>query len=143
MKNRFWIKPTEDDIKEIGAIFNLQDAVIALDALDVREVMDGADNTILLCGKATGNNRCADAIEDAVLHTCGVAREFDLFRANKILLYIISPKNSPMLMSEMESVNTFIQMFPPDTQCRWGLGEKENINETKIVIVASNLKEKS
>ena len=70
MKNSFFEKPTEDNIKETGELFCFRDAVIALDGNDVKDVMTGADNAIVLTGRATGSNRLADAIEDAVLHTC-------------------------------------------------------------------------
>ena len=111
MKNRFFEHPNESNIKETGVHFCLHDAVIAIDNSDVRELMDGAENAIFLSGKATGSNRCGDAIEDAVLHTCSIASGYDLFSANKVTIFIICPKDNPMLMSESEAINTFIQMF--------------------------------
>ena len=143
MKNPFFENPTEDNIKEIGACFCLRDVVIAVDSNDVMEIMENAENTIVLTGKATGNSRLADAIEDAVLHTCSVAEGYDLFSADKVLLYIISPKSSPMLMSEYESVNTFVEMFQNTFSCRWGLAEKDDVNDVRIVIIASNLKKRT
>lgn len=86
MKNRFIEYPNENNIKEIGKYFCLHDAVIAIDSSDVKEIMDGAENTIVLSGKATGSNRCGDAIEDAVLHTCSVVCDFNLFTANKFII---------------------------------------------------------
>ncbi len=142
MKTRFLDKPTEDNIKEIGAYFCLRDAVIAVDANDLMEVMGNAGNTIVLSGKGTGSNRCADAIEDAVLHTCSVADGYDLFSANKVMLYIVCPKSNPMLMSERETISTFMEMFPNTIEWRWGLAEKDNITEMKIMIIASNLQKK-
>lgn len=111
MKNRFFEHPNESNIKETGEHFCLHDAVIAIDNSDVWELMDGAENAIVLSGKATGSNRCGDAIEDAVLHTCSIASGYDLFSANKVTIFIICPKDDPMLMSESEAINTFIQMF--------------------------------
>ena len=142
MKNQFLEKPTEDNIKETGECFCLRDAVVSLDANDVKEIMADAENAIVLTGKATGSNRLADAIEDAVLHTCSVASEYDLFTANKVLLYIVSPKRQPMLMSENEALCTFMEMFPHTTEWRWGLAEKDGIDEMKVLIIASNLQKK-
>ena len=105
--------------------------------------MAGADNAIVLTGRATGSNRLADAIEDAVLHTCSVAEGYDLFTADKVLLYMVCPKSQPMLMSENETTSTFVEMFPHATEWRWGLAETDDINEMRIVIVASNLHRKS
>ena len=142
MKNLFFENPNDEDIKEIGEIFYLLDAIIPIDTSDIKEVLEGADNAIVLHGKATGRNRCADAIEDAVLHTCFVAKGYDLFSASNVVIYFSSPKQEPMLMSENEAINTFVQLFTPETQLRWGLEESYGTAEMKVIIIASNLKKK-
>ena len=142
MKNLFFENPNDADIKEIGEIFYLHDAIIPIDSSDIKEVLEGADNVIVLHGKATGHNRCADAIEDAVLHTCAIAKDFDLFSASNVVIYFSSPKQEPMLMSENEAINTFVQMFTPATQWRWGVEESEGTIDMKVTIIASNLKKK-
>lgn len=142
MKNLFFENPNDADIKEIGEIFYLHDAIIPIDSSDIKEVLEGADNAIVLHGKATGHNRCADAIEDAVLHTCAIAKDYDLFSANSVVIYIRSPKQEPMLMSENEAINTFVQMFTPATHWRWGLEESNGTAEMRVTIIASNIKKK-
>ena len=142
MKNLFFENPNDADIKEIGEIFYLHDAIIPIDSSDIKEVLEGADNAIVLHGKATGHNRCADAIEDAVLHTCAIAKDYDLFSASSVVIYIRSPKQEPMLMSENEAINTFVQMFTPATQWRWGLEESNGTAEMRVTIIASNIKKK-
>lgn len=142
MKNLFFENPNDADIKEIGEIFYLHDAIIPIDSSDIKEVLEGADNAIVLHGKATGHNRCADAIEDAVLHICFVAKGYDLFSASSVVIYIRSPKQEPMLMSENEAINTFVQMFTPATQWRWGLEESNGTAEMRVTIIASNIKKK-
>lgn len=143
MKNQFIEYPNENSIKKIEEYFCLHDAVIAIDSSDVKEIMDDAENTIVLSGKATGYNRCGDAIEDAVLHTCSVACDYDLFTANKVIIFVLCPKDAPMLMSENESINTIAQMFHQNNICKWGLAEKEHIHYMHIMIIASNLQKKS
>ena len=142
MKNLFFENPNDEDIKEIGDLFYLRDAIIPIDTSDIKEVLEGADNAIVLHGKATGRNRCADAIEDAVLHTCFVAKGYDFFSASNVVIYFSSPKQQPMLMSENEAINTFVQLFTPETQLRWGLEESYGTAEMKVIIIASNLKKK-
>ena len=142
MKNLFFENPNDADIKEIGEIFYLHDAIIPIDSSDIKEVLEGADNVIVLHGKATGRNRCADAIEDAVLHTCAVAKGYDFFSASNVVIYFSSPKQEPMLMSENEAINTFVQMFTPATQWRWGLEESNGTAEMRVTIIASNIKKK-
>ena len=142
MKNLFFENPNDEDIKEIGEIFYLLDAIIPIDTSDIKEVLEGADNAIVLHGKATGRNRCADAIEDAVLHTCAIAKDYVLFSASSVVIYIRSPKQEPMLMSENEAINTFVQLFSPATQWRWGLEDSDDTIDMKVTIIASNLKKK-
>lgn len=142
MKNLFFENPNDEDIKEIGDIFYLRDAIIPIDTSDIKEVLEGADNAIVLHGKATGRNRCADAIEDAVPHICFVAKGYDLFSASSVVIYITSPKQEPMLMSENEAINTFVQLFSPATQWRWGLEDSDDTIDMKVTIIASNLKKK-
>ena len=142
MKNLFFENPNDEDIKEIGDIFYLRDAIIPIDTSDIKEVLEGADNAIVLHGKATGRNRCADAIEDAVLHTCAIAKDYDLFSASSVVIFIRSPKQEPMLMSENEAINTFVQLFSPATQWRWGLEDSDDTIDMKVTIIASNLKKK-
>lgn len=133
MKNRFFEHPNESNIKETGEHFCLLDAVIAIDNSDVRELMDGSENAIVLSGKATGINRCGDAIEDAVLHTCSIASDYDLFSANKVIIFIICSKDNPMLMSENEAINTFIQMFHQNvsSKCFMRVGISRKIQYTR------------
>ena len=142
MKNLFFENPNDADIKEIGEIFYLHDAIIPIDSSDIKEVLEGAGNAIVLHGKATGHNRCADAIEDAVLHTCAVAKDHDLFSASNVVIYISSPKQEPMLMSENEAINTFVEMFSSETKWRWGLEESNEISYMKVTIIASNMQKK-
>lgn len=142
MKNLFFENPNDADIKEIGNKFYLRDAIIAIDTSDIKEILEGAENAIVLHGKATGHNRCADAIEDAVLHTCTAANDYNLFSASDVVIYICSPKVEPMLMSENEAINTFIQMFSPVIRLRWGLEESDETTEMRVTIIASNLKKK-
>lgn len=94
MKNLFFENPNDADIKEIGEIFYLHDAIIPIDSSDIKEVLEGADNAIVLHGKATGHNRCADAIEDAVLHTCAIAKDYDLFLLAALLFTLEAPNRN-------------------------------------------------
>ena len=90
MKNLFFETPNDANIKEIGEFFYLRDAIIPIDTSDIKDVLEGADNAIVLHGKATGYNRCADAIEDTVLHICTIAKDYDLFSATNVIIFISS-----------------------------------------------------
>ena len=43
MKNLFFENPNDADIKEIGEIFYLRDAIIPIDTSDIKDVLEGAD----------------------------------------------------------------------------------------------------
>ena len=45
-------------------------------------------------------------------------------------------------MSENTALCTFMEMFPHATEWRWGLAEKDGIDEMKVLIIASNLQKK-
>ena len=100
--------------------------------------MTGADNAIVLYGYGYGKQPPRQCPRG-----CCVAEGVDLFSADKVLLYIVCPKSHPMLMSENETTSRFLEIFPHATEWRWGLAERENINEMRIMIVASNLHKKS
>ena len=89
MKNQFIINPSEDVMFDAEKIYGVKHGIIQVGVEDLKAVIDKAENVILLEGKANGRHRTANAIEDAVLHTCSVAREYDLFTADKVLLLII------------------------------------------------------
>ena len=50
--------------------------------------MSGAANFILVEGIGNGSGRLFNAIEDAVIRCCGIAKPYNLFSAEKLLLHI-------------------------------------------------------
>lgn len=143
MRNRFYTHPSDDIVVDVDQMFNVHDGIIAVGVEDVHQTISGADNVIVLSGKATGSNRVSNAIEDAVLHTCSMASGYDLFSADKVLVKFIYPKNNPLVIGEIEGIHQFADMFSRDTHIIWGISERNDNQEAVVAqIVASNLQKK-
>ena len=69
------------------------------------------------------------ALEDAVIQCCGIAKGYNLFSADKLLLHIECNSVKPLLAEELEDVHTFMDMF-----------EKEIHLITDMVVDNENLK---
>ena len=91
MKNLFCSHtPSEENIKEVANELGLFQNVhlLACDINDVKVILNGATNYILVEGMGNGSGRLSNALEDAVIQCCGIAKGFNLFSADKLLLHI-------------------------------------------------------
>ncbi len=143
MKSQFFITPTiETVIKESVDIINVGRPMNCYDIEDIRAIAKEADNIILLEGHAKGSYRVSDAIEDAIIKICDVAKEFDFFSANKIFVHLCCGENHPISVSEVSELEQLAGMFMEDIVFMWGLSIDDNtIDDTVIVkIIAANLK---
>lgn len=143
LMNRFYENPKDDIVVEVDEMFNVCNGVIGVGIEEVQAVISGADNVIVLTGKANGANRLADSIEDAVLHLCQTAPGFDLFSATKVILKIRYPNSTPLMMAEMADISQFADMFKPSCEFIWGISEMEARKDyINVQIIATNLKKK-
>jgi len=94
-------------------------------------------------GIGMGSNRISNAIEDAIMHTCSVASDYNLFSAEKVILKLIYPQNNPLMIVETDSITQFAEMFPSSTSFIWGISENNSENsEVQALIIASNVQKK-
>lgn len=93
MRNRFYTHPTDDIIVEVEHMFNVCNGIVNVGVEDLHQVISGSENTIILVGIGMGSNRISNAIEDAIMHTCSVASDYNLFSAEKVILKLIYPQN--------------------------------------------------
>ena len=144
MDNRFIINPTNEVVIDAVEIYSVGRSILRVDIVDVKTVINDADNVILLSGNATNKMSTADAIGDAVLHTCSIAKGYDLFTAEKLLVLISYSKAHPMLVTEIAAaVQQFFEMFPSPTTYIWGIAENDCDNGVITAqIIASNLKKR-
>lgn len=145
MKNLFCNHtPTEEDIKEVANELGLLQNVhlLACDINDVKVILDGATNYILVEGMGNGSGRLSNALEDAVIQCCRTAKSYKLFSANKLLLHIEYNSDKPLLVEELEEVHTFMDMFEKEIHLITDMAvDNENANGDTIIvrILASNL----
>jgi cell division GTPase FtsZ len=143
MRNRFYTHPTDDIIVEVEHMFNVCNGIVNVGVEDLHQVISGSENTIILVGIGMGSNRISNAIEDAIMHTCSVASDYNLFSAEKVILKLIYPQNNPLMIVETDSITQFAEMFPSSTSFIWGISENNSENsEVQALIIASNVQKK-
>lgn len=136
--------PTEEDIKEVanelGLLHNVH--LLACDINDVKVILNGATNYILVEGMGNGSGRLSNELEDAVIQCCGIAKGFNLFSADKLLLHIEYNSEKPLLAEELEDVHTFMDMFEKEVHLITDMVvDNENVKGDTIIvrILATNL----
>lgn len=139
MKNHFYHHaPTEEDIKEVAdglGLFRNIHHLLACDINDVKVIMSGAVNFILIEGIGNGSGRLSNAIEDAVIRCCGIAKPYNLFSAEKLLLHIEYNSEKPLLVEELAEVNTFVDMFEKDVHLITDMAiDNENVKGDTIIV---------
>lgn len=143
MRNRFYTHPTDDIIVEVEHMFNVCNGIVNVGVEDLHQVISGSENTIILVGIGMGSNRISNAIEDAIMHTCSVASDYNLFSAEKVILKLIYPQNNPLMIVETDSITQFAEMFPSSTSFIWGISENNSENsEVQALIIESNVQKK-
>ena len=143
MKNQFILNPTNDVVLNAEQYFSIENGFINMGVEDLKKVFTGADNVIMLEGRAKGSSRVADAFEEAVLHTCSIAKDYDLFSADKVLVQISANKDHPLLMSEISDLSRFSERFAPNTPFIRGISYCSCNDDTVTVrIIASNIAHK-
>ncbi len=136
--------PTEEDIKEVanklGVLRNVH--LLACDINDVKVILNGATNYILVEGRGNGSGRLSNALEDAVIQCCGIAKGVNLFSADKLLLHIEYNSEKPLLAEELEDVHTFMDMFEKEVHLITDMVvDNENAKDDTVIvrILATNL----
>ena len=143
MKNLFIEQPNDDIIIELEHLYSIANGFINIGIEDYHSTISGANNVIILKGKGTGSNRVSNALEDAVLHSCKTAAEYDLFSADKVIIKLFYPKENQLMLEEASGILDFAEMFTSKPTFIWGISEMENIQDNVIAfIVASNLAKK-
>lgn len=146
MKNQFCNHtPIGENIKEVTNELRLLQNVhlLACDINDVKVILDGATNNMLVESFGNGSGRLSKALKDAVTHCCKIAKGYDSFSANKLLLQVKYNSLSPLLDKEVKEIRTFMDMFEKKdrffTSVSIDYKNRMNGNTIIIRILASNL----
>lgn len=141
--NLFIEQPNDDIIIEVEHLYSIDKGIIKIGIEDYHSIISDANNVIILQGKGTGANRVTNALEDAVLHSCKTAADYDLFTADKVIVKLLYPKEYQLMLEEAGGIVDFAEMFKSNPTFIWGISEMENTQNNVIaLIVASNLNKK-
>lgn len=146
MKSQFIITPSVETVVEESAdIFNTGRPLISFNVADINFIAKDFSNMVLLEGYANSSCRVSDAIEDAIVKTCTVAKSFDLFSANKIFVNLSYNGKEPILSADLSEISQLTDMFQADTIFMWGLSCDNNIMDNTVIVrlIAANLKSKN
>ncbi|MDD3387494.1 MAG: hypothetical protein PHU58_03390 [Prevotella sp.] len=145
MKNQFCNNtPNEEDIKEAANKLGIFRYVhlLTCDIYDVKVILNGATNYILVEGMGNGSGRLSNALEDAVIQCCRTAKAYKLFSADKLLLHIEYNSDKPLLVEELEEVHTFMDMFEKEVHLITDMAvDNETVKDDAVIvrILATNL----
>lgn len=143
MRSQFFISPSiETVVEESADILNTGRSIISFDTADLNYIAKEAVNVLLLEGYGNGSCRISNAIEDAIVKTCPVAKGFDLFSANKILIHLSYHEKKPIFSADLSELTQFADMFQADATVMWGISCDNNLRDDTVTarLIASNLK---
>ena len=88
-----------------------------------------------------GSRRLSNALEDAVIRCCEIAKAYNLFSADKLLLHIECKSEKPLLVEEIENVNTFMAMFEKAVRHTIDMVVDNDVKDDTVIvrILATNL----
>lgn len=142
LMNRFIKVPTESDATEVERSFGfcLQDLIV-LGIEDFLNIVQGAENAVVLEGLGKGENRMEEALEDMKVKSQLVMSGRDLFTSRKILIQVVMDENDPLVINEMEAVKALADEFGSDVEVTWGISRQilEEPYTAAIRLFASNI----
>ncbi|MDR0972759.1 MAG: cell division protein FtsZ [Prevotellaceae bacterium] len=121
--------------KSIAEIIT-KEGIINRDFADVCTTLRDGGIAIMSTGKGTGENRLAEAIENA-LHS-PLLNSNKVYQAKKVLIYITFCKDFPMKAEEMNHVHDFLGKFSDEKDVIWGVGTDETLGESvQVTLLAT------
>lgn len=124
-----------NSVRAVSEIITLT-GYVNTDFRDVRRTLTDSGVAIIGIGKASGENRVANAIFDA-LHS--PLTNTDIKGAKRLLLQIYSPsKEHALLMSEMQQIRDFVKEIGKDVEVQWGTNFDDTLGENiRITVIAA------
>ena len=130
--------PVEDRIAD--AIQNMMaliygNGAINIDLDDLKSTLVQRGTFAIESGIGYKANRIRDAIEMAL--SSPMMKTCDIFTSRKVLIKVLSPKNSPISMDEVNMLADFIGKFPPYVDVKWGEGTADDDDLLSVIILAT------
>jgi len=106
------------------------------DFCDVQAVMQNGGGAIVSVGRASGEHRILKAVANAL--NSPLLSNIEIEKARKLLYIIYTCKDNPVLISELNEVNSFMETLSPDLEVFWGLYNDDTLgDDVKISITAT------
>ena len=111
---------------------------INLDFRDVESTIRDGGGAIMAIGRASGKNRIAKAIVDAL--DSPLIHGNDIGKAKRILFNIYDSDEHPITVREMREINEFFDDLDADIEVIWGTSTDCSLGEdVKVTILASGM----
>ena len=112
---------------------------INTDFADVRNTLKKGGVAIMNIGRASGENRITNAINDAL--NSPLVNTNDVHGAERILLQFYCSTEHAILMEEIDQINDFVQEVGDDIEVQWGASIDDSLGEeVRVTIIATGYK---
>lgn len=112
---------------------------INTDFADVRNTLKKGGVAIMNIGKASGENRITNAINDAL--NSPLVNTNDVHGAERILLQFYCSTEHAIVMQEIDQINAFVQEVGDDIEVQWGASIDETLGEeVRVTVIATGYK---
>lgn len=112
---------------------------INTDFADVRNTLKKGGVAIMNIGRASGENRITNAINDAL--NSPLVNTNDVHGAERILLQFYCSTEHAIVMQEIDQINAFVQEVGEDIEVQWGASLDETLGEeVRVTVIATGYK---
>ena len=112
---------------------------INTDFADVRNTLKKGGVAIMNIGRASGDKRITNAINDAL--NSPLVNTNDVHGAERILLQFYCSTEHAIVMEEIDQINDFVQEVGDDIEVQWGASIDENLGEeVRVTVIATGYK---
>lgn len=114
------------------------DGDVNLDFRDVETTMRGGGGAIMAMGRASGERRVEKAILNAL--DSPLLYGSDINKAKKILFNIYTSPEMPLVVSELNEIDAFMDELNPDIDVIWGVSDDDKLEaDAKVTVLATGL----
>jgi len=112
---------------------------INTDFADVRNTLRKGGVAIMNIGRASGERRITNAINDAL--NSPLVNTNDVHGAERILLQFYCSTEHAIVMEEIDQINDFVQEVGEDIEVQWGASIDETLGEeVRVTVIATGYK---
>ena len=112
---------------------------INTDFADVRNTLRKGGVAIMNIGRASGDRRITNAINDAL--NSPLVNSNDVHGAERILLQFYCSTEHAIVMEEIDQINEFVQEVGDDIEVQWGASIDESLGEdVRVTVIATGYK---